>query len=190
MLAKVNRRVTIHEGRVFQMVSENITLANGASVNMEIIHHPGASAIVPFSDQDTIVLLQQYRHALRESIWEIPAGTLHEDETPIECAKRELKEETGFLASTWRELGQITPVPGYSDERIHLFLAFDLTRAEQTLDEDEMIEVRWKSVHDIMNMIAAGEITDGKTISGFFLARELFHREGGQALMTKDVSGK
>ena len=177
MPAKVNKRVTIYEGRVFKMLSENITLANGVSVDMEIIQHPGASAIVPFWNQDTIILLQQYRHALRDSIWEIPAGTLNKNETPIECAKRELREETGFLAHTWRELGQITPVPGYSDERIHIFLAFDLVETRQNLDADEMIEVNKKSVNDMMNMISTGEIKDGKTISGFFLAKEWFERE-------------
>ena len=177
MFAKVNKRITIYEGRVFQFASENITLPNGVSLDMEIIHHPGASAIVPFWNEDTIILLRQYRHALRDNIWEIPAGTLNKDETPIECAKRELREETGFSAHTWRDLGEIIPVPGYSDERIHIFLAFNLVQAQQDLDADEMIEVNKKSVNDILNMISNGEIRDSKTISGFFLAKEWLKKE-------------
>jgi len=121
MSAKVNKSVTIHQGRIFKIVKENITLANGVSSDMDIIRHPGASAIIPLSDKNTIILIKQYRHAIGNYIWEIPAGTLDHDEPPIECAKRELIEETGYSANQWQKLGEIISVPGYSDERIHIF---------------------------------------------------------------------
>jgi len=92
------------------------------------------------------------------------------DETPIQCAKRELIEETGFSAKTWKNLGEITPLPGYSDERIHIFLATDLTPASQDLDIDEILHVHEIRFDDAVEMVHRGEIEDGKTISGLFMA--------------------
>jgi ADP-ribose pyrophosphatase len=117
-----------------------------------------------------VILIKQYRHAIREFIWEIPAGTLDPNELPLNCAKRELIEETGFAASDWQQLGTITPLPGCSDERIHIFLASDLKSAEQDLDDDEMLKVQTVKLDAALQMILTGEISDGKTISGLFLA--------------------
>jgi|GEM_PF-36914 len=171
MSAKVNERVTIHRGRTFTLLKENLTLENGVTVDLEIIRHPGASAIVPLSGDNTVILIKQYRHAIGDFIWEIPAGTLQENEAPLECAKRELIEETGFSAGTWQKLGEITPVPGYADERIHLFLACELEPAEQNLDKDEMIRVHEIGLEDAMEMIYQGTIQDGKTTAALFLAK-------------------
>jgi 8-oxo-dGTP pyrophosphatase MutT (NUDIX family) len=170
MLAKVNSTETLHEGRVFRVVRENVTLPNGVSIDLDIVRHPGASAVVPLLDGETIVLLKQYRHAIRDFIWEIPAGTLAQNECPLDCAKRELTEETGFAAGSWRKLGEVTPVPGYSDERIHIFLAKDLTRAEQKLDSDEILHVQKIKFADAVNMIHQGTIRDSKTICGLLMA--------------------
>ena len=169
MSVKVNQSVMTHQGRVFKMVTENITLANGISVDIDIIRHPGASAIIPFYDEDTVMLIKQYRHAVGGYIWEIPAGTLDPDETPIICAKRELIEETGYSARGWQKLGEITPVPGYSDERIHIFLATELISAEQSLDKDEILDVHKVKLKNAIEMIHKGEIQDSKTICGLFL---------------------
>jgi len=171
MPAKVNERVTIHRGRTFTLFKENLTLENGVTIDLEIIRHPGAAAIVPLSDDRTVILIKQYRHAMGDFIWEIPAGTLQENEAPLECAKRELIEETGFSAATWEKLGEITPVPGYADERIHLFLAWGLVPAEQNLDKDEIIRVHEIGFEDAVEMIYSGTIQDGKTMAGLFLAR-------------------
>ena len=141
MKATVNHQKKVHKGRVFEMVTENITLPNGANVDLDLIRHPGASAIVPMMDEHTVVLIKQYRHAVGGFIWEIPAGTLDPDEMPTTCAKRELVEEIGFSAGSLQKLGEITPVPAYSDERIHIFLATDLTAAQQRLDQDELLNV-------------------------------------------------
>ena len=170
MLTNVNSRVTLHHGRVFNLVRENVTLTNGVTVDLDMVDHPGASAMVPFSDKSTIILIRQYRHAVGDCIWEIPAGTLDLDETPLECAKRELIEETGFSASMWQKMGEISPVPGHSNERIHMFLAANLVSSEQNLDKDEMLNVHKVKIDDAIEMIHTGKIQDGKTIAGLFLA--------------------
>jgi ADP-ribose pyrophosphatase len=172
MSAKVNNCTQVHQGRVFTLVTENITLSNGTTFDIDIIHHPGASAIVPLTAQNTVILIRQYRHAVGDYIWEIPAGTLDPGESPAACAKRELTEETGFLANQLKKLGEITPVPGYSDERIHIFLATELSPAEQNLDKDEMLNVHEISFDNAMEMIYKGEIQDSKTIAGLFMAKK------------------
>lgn len=169
MSVQVNNRTTLHQGKMFKLMRENITLPNEITVDLDIIRHPGASAIVPLSDDATLLMIKQYRHAVGDFIWEIPAGVLNPNETPLECAKRELVEETGFAGNVWHKLGVITPVPAYSDERIHLFVAANLVPAEQNLDQDEMIDVHEVPIADIMRMISGGSIQDSKTIVGLFM---------------------
>jgi ADP-ribose pyrophosphatase len=178
MTAKVNRSVILHEGRVFKLMKENITLDNGVTVDLDIIRHPGASAVVPITRRNTVLLLRQYRHAIGDFIWEIPAGTLSPHEAPLECARRELAEETGFAGNVWQEIGVITPVPGYSDERIHLFIATDLVPAKQNLDEDEVLHVHEVALDEAMEMMYAGIIQDSKTISGLSLANHWLTKSG------------
>jgi len=172
MSAKINNRTTIHQGKVFKLIRENVTLENGTTTDLEFIEHPGATAIIPFLDDNRIVLLKQYRHALKKYIWEIPAGTLDPQEEIIGCAKRELIEETGYSAGQWHRLGEITPVPGYSNERIHIFLATELQPADQNLDEDEVIRVQAVDFLKAFEMIGDGEIQDAKSIAGLFLASQ------------------
>jgi ADP-ribose pyrophosphatase len=161
-----NRATLIRKGRVFDLYTENITLPNGVNIDMEIIRHPGAAAIVPLMDDHTVLLLKQYRHAVGGYIWEIPAGTLNPTEDADRCARRELTEETGYAARHFEKLGEITPLPAYSDERIHLFLATGLTKAAQDLDEDELLSVHRLELNEALNMITRGEIQDAKTICG------------------------
>ncbi|UCF92645.1 MAG: NUDIX hydrolase [Desulfobacterales bacterium] len=170
MTAKINTRTTLHQGKVFALLTENITLANGATTAMEFLHHPGAAAIVPLLSDTRVILIQQYRHALREYIWEIPAGTLDNRETALTCAQRELIEETGYSAQEWQKLGEITPAPGCSDEKIHLYLASNLIPAQQNLDQNEVLSVFEVEFAQAMEMIFRGEIQDGKTIAGLVLA--------------------
>jgi ADP-ribose pyrophosphatase len=169
MSVTVNRKEEIYRGRVFHMIRENITLDNGVTVNIDSIRHPGASAIVPVQNNGNLVLIRQYRHSVGGYIWEIPAGTLGPDEEPLACAKRELIEETGFSAQTWEKLGEIVPVPGYSDERIHIFKAEDLLPAVQNKDEDEVLDVHEIPLTEVLRMAGEGEIQDSKSLSALFL---------------------
>ena len=170
MTTTTNSRTTLHRGRVFNLIRENVTLENGVTTDMEFVAHPGATAIIPMLSESRVLLLKQYRHALRKYIWEIPAGTLDPRESEINCAKRELIEETGYSADQWQKLAEITPVPGYSDERIHIYLATELQPAEQNLDKDEIINVHEVEYSKALEMIKTGEIQDAKSIAGLFLA--------------------
>ncbi len=176
MTAKINRRTPLHQGRVFRMVRENVTLDNGVSADLDYIEHPGAAAIVPIIAPGEVLLIKQYRHALKQYIWEIPAGTLNPDEPVMDCARRELIEETGYAASEWQKLGEITPVPGYSDERVHLFLASALAAARQELDADEVLAVHRMPLIQALEMITRGDIQDAKSICGLLLAQKWLDR--------------
>jgi ADP-ribose pyrophosphatase len=155
---------------VFDFTLERITLENDVTVDLEVIRHPGAAAIVAMPDSETILLLHQYRHALGGYIWEVPAGTVDGGETPERCARRELVEETGFSGRGFEKLGEITPVPGYSDERIHLFLATGLEQDTQRLERDELIRVEAVPLKSALTMIDEGRLQDAKTIASLMLA--------------------
>jgi ADP-ribose pyrophosphatase len=170
MSVNVNRRTEVYRARVFRLVKENVTLDNGATADLEYVEHPGAAAIVPLIGPQEVILIKQYRHALKQYIWEIPAGTLGPQEPVMDCARRELIEETGYAAEVWQKLAEITPVPGYSDERIHLFLASELKSAHQALDPDEVLAVHRVSLAQALEMIARGDIQDAKSICGLLLA--------------------
>lgn len=177
MTVHVQDRTIIHKGRVFDVTVENVNLPNGILLKMEIIRHPGASAIVAINESNDVLMLKQYRHAVGRYMWEIPAGTVDGREAPLACARRELIEETGYDAKTWEPLGTVTPVPGYSDEKIHLFLARDLIPSAQQLDPDEIIEVQPLPVEQVVSMIMKGEIDDAKTIAAFFRAWQLLRAD-------------
>jgi ADP-ribose pyrophosphatase len=154
----------VYKGRIFNFVTENLTLPNGRDTEMAFIRHPGSTAVVPLLDDNTVVMEVQYRHPVGEYLLEIPAGTLEPGESPLNCAKRELMEETGFRAQELIELGKIHMIPAYSDEEIHVFIARGLTPAEQNLDPDEIIEVVTYPFEKALKMIEAGKITDALTI--------------------------
>ena len=154
--------------------------ATGATVTRSHLRHPGICVMVPFTDEGHIVLMQQYRYAANEYLWELSAGTLagREEngrmvptETPAACARRELLEETGYEARDWQKVAECYAMPGSSDEIIHLFFARGLTRREQALDVGEVIsEIRAFSPAELRAMIARGEIRDAKTLVGLFYA--------------------
>lgn len=175
--ARVHKIREIHSGKVFKLQQEELTLPNGFTTSLEVIRHPGASAVVALQEDGRVLLLKQYRHAVQTHIWEIPAGTLSGGEEPLECAKRELAEETGYVASELRFLGKTIPVPGYSDERVYLFLARGLTASQQHLDQDEVLEVHSMPFEEALAMVQEGLIMDAKTIVGLTLARMALEEE-------------
>jgi ADP-ribose pyrophosphatase len=168
-----NESRAVHKGRVFTLHRDRITLPNGVDTILDVIRHPGAAAIVPVTAQGNVLLIRQFRYAMNGHIWEIPAGTMEPDESPLACAQRELGEEIGVSASRWRKLVELMPLPAYSDEIIHLFRAEELAPTRQHLDPDEILEIHEFSYEDALEMIAAGAIRDAKTIAGLMMARSL-----------------
>lgn len=162
--------ISVYKGRVIDLNLEEAHLPNGKTVQLEMVRHPGASAVVPVRDDGRVVMIRQYRHAAGGMIYEIPAGRLDPGEDPQDCAKRELAEEAGQQAAQWDRLGSIFTTPGFTDEKIHLFLARKLTLVAQALEHDEVIEVVERPFSDVITMIRQGEIVDGKTICGLMLA--------------------
>jgi len=171
MPVTIDSRKEIFKGKGLQLNHEKVTLGNGIRTEYDILTFPGASAIVPLLDRETVILVRQYRHAIGGDIREIPAGTFDADENPLECAKRELPEETGYSASKWHRLGEIIPIPGHSNKRVHLFLAMDLEKTEQNLDIDEIVHVEKVRFDDAITMILDGRIMDAKSICALFMAQ-------------------
>src|SRR5690349_19354849 len=164
----------IYRGRIVHLRPERVELPNGQTVDLEIVRHKGAAAIAAVDDAGRVTLIHQYRHAAGGYVWELPAGILGDGgEAPDACARRELHEETGLSAREWRHLGTIFTTPGFTDERIHLFLARGLEQGDHARDHDEVIaEVRTIPLADALGMIRGGEIVDGKTIAGLYLAAD------------------
>ena len=163
-------RKKIYQGRVVNLNLETVRLPNGATVELEIIHHPGAAAIVPMKDEETVLLIRQYRHAVGGYILEIPAGTLRPGEDPGACAARELEEEIGFRPSALEPLAAFFTTPGFTDEVIHIYKATGLMPGKQNLDHDEVLEVVELPLREAIGRIGDGTIRDGKTIVGLQVA--------------------
>jgi ADP-ribose pyrophosphatase len=154
----------VYRGKIVNLDVETVTLPNGATVELEIIRHPGASAVVPIREDGRVLLIRQYRHAAGGFIYEIPAGKLSPGEDPRDCAQRELEEEIGYRATTIEPLLSIFTTPGFTDERIHLFKATGLVAGRQNLEADEILEMVAVSLAEAIAWIAQGVIQDGKTI--------------------------
>ena len=168
--AIVNRSKEIYRGRIFNFVTEALTLPNGRNTEMAFIRHPGSTAVVPLLDDLTVVMELQYRHPAGEYLLEIPAGTMASGESPLDCARRELKEETGFEAEEFVKLGKIHIIPAYSDEVIHVYVAKGLTPSKQNLDDDEIIEVVNYPLKQALQMVDEGRITDALTVLSLQMA--------------------
>jgi ADP-ribose pyrophosphatase len=165
----------MYTGRVISLDLDEVRFPDGTTGELEIIRHPGASAIVPFlsdpaGDDPQVLLLKQYRYATGGYLYEIPAGRLDPGELPEACARRELLEETGCTAESITPLTSMFTTPGFTDERIHLFLATGLTRGEARREADEFIEVESIPLSTALQMIERGEIQDAKTALGLLFA--------------------
>jgi len=154
----------IFDGFILHVNKDNITLPNGNPATREVIRHIGAVAVVPITDDGKVIMERQFRYPLDEVIWEIPAGKLDsKDEDRLEAAKRELREETGYTAREWSEIGIYHPAAAYSDEVINIYLAKGLEKGERELDEDEFLDVYEIPLEELVEYVMNGKITDGKT---------------------------
>jgi ADP-ribose pyrophosphatase len=165
----------IHTGKIIKLDQDRIRYPDGSEAEVDIVRHPGASAVVPFltdpeGEDPQILLLRQYRYAAGGYLYEIPAGRLDPGESPAACAARELKEETGCPAGRIEPLITMVTTPGFTDERIHLFMAVDLTHGEAAREADEFVDVVVMRLSEALELIQEGEIVDGKTALGVLYA--------------------
>ncbi len=159
----------VYTGRVINLDIDTVRYPDGSVGELEMIRHPGASAVVPFltdprRDDPEILLLRQYRYASEQFLYEIPAGRLQDGEAPLTCARRELAEETGCSAERFDHLTSFFTTPGFTDERIHAYMATGLARGTVQHEPDEFIQILSRPISAVMTMIERGEITDAKTI--------------------------
>ncbi|MDD5422367.1 MAG: NUDIX hydrolase [Candidatus Omnitrophota bacterium] len=164
---KARKDKVVFNGRLIKLIVKRVKLPNGYVATLETIKHPGASLIVPLLSKDKVVLLRQLRPVINSYIYELPAGTIDGNETPLECAKREIVEEIGYSAGKFTLLGKIYPVPGYSTERIFIYKARRLKKAELKNEKDEVIESRVFTKSGIRKLFREGRIVDAKTIAAF-----------------------
>jgi ADP-ribose pyrophosphatase len=171
------RRV-IYRGRLLNFYEDDVTLVDGTRAQREVVAHPGAVAIVAIDDDDKVVLVRQWRHALGRALWELPAGTRDSDEAPARTAERELAEETGLRAKQIVPLATAPLTPGYSTEVMHFFLAFDLSEGPTDRDADERMDVDRFDSEGILALVRRGEV-DVKTMAGLGLAGWRTSLDGG-----------
>ena len=151
-------------------VTYDVAEVNGKEAWREVVHHSGASAVVAIDEENRIIMEKQFRYALNDYLLEIPAGKLDAGEDPLVCAKRELEEETGIIASEWISLGTIATSPGFCNEVIHLYVAKGLSKGEIHWDEDEYVEVERYTFDELLQRIKEEKIKDSKSLSALLLA--------------------
>lgn len=173
----------VFDGKVIKVFLDDVRLPDGRKARWERVQHPGAVGIVPMLDETTLLMVRQYRHAVRGELLEIPAGKLDRDEPPEECARRELREEVGYGAGQMMKLAEFYNSPGYSDEQFYLYLAKDLAPEEGESEPDEFLEVVKVDLNDALAMISQESIKDAKSIIGITLT-DLFLK--GEAAPQQD----
>ena len=151
-----------YQGRSIRVFQEEVVLPSGRRVALDVVRHPGASAVVPFESERDVLLIRQYRHAAGGTIWEVPAGKLDGD-SPEVCARKELEEEAGRRAGRLEKLAAIWTTPGFTDEVIHLFAAYELEAVPVRHEPDEVIEVVEMPLSRALEMVWDGEIRDAKS---------------------------
>jgi ADP-ribose pyrophosphatase len=163
----------LFDGKVFDLDRDTVRMANGREVTVDVIRHPPSAIIVPVPEPGQVILIRQYRYPVNRWLWELPAGSVDEGETPEQAARRECHEEIGQVPETVVRLGAMFPTPGYCDEEMFFFRVSGLREPTPTeaaeLDEDEDIEVRVFTMKEAREMIRRGEIIDMKTVIGLGL---------------------
>jgi ADP-ribose pyrophosphatase len=165
----------IYMGRIVKLFKDTVRFPDGSTGQLDVVRHPGASAVLPFltdptGDDPQILLIKQYRYAAGGFIYEIPAGMLDEGEDPLHCAHRELKEEVGCTAEKMEHLFTLLTTPGFTDERINIFMATGLERGDTAHESDEFLTVETMTLSSALRLIQTGGIQDGKTALGILFA--------------------
>lgn len=167
----IEKITEIYQGRVLRFTVEEVRLPNDHVATLEMVHHPGGAAVVAIDDENRICLVRQYRHAVGDWIWEIPAGKIDNQDPPLVTAQRELEEEAGRLASEWRSLGEYLSSPGFLTEVVHLFFATGLKTVQNNLEATEVLEAHWFPFEQALEMAQSGELRDGKSLAALLRAR-------------------
>jgi ADP-ribose pyrophosphatase len=177
--AELLGRREIYRGKTFDVDVDRVRLPNGREVEMEMVHHRGATAIVPVLADGTVLLIRQYRYATGGWLLEVPAGKLDGDESPETGAIRETEEEIGYHPGHLEPLGWIWTTPGFTDEKIWLFLATGLEEAEQELEADEILTIERLPLADAVEKALSGEIHDSKSVTALLRAARVFAGQKG-----------
>lgn len=157
------------KSKIFTVTEDRAVDPSGFEIQRAIVQHPGSAVTMAVNEKDNILLVRQFRLPARQSMWELPAGKIDAGEKPLQAAKRELREETGFRAKKWKKLAEYYPSPGFLAEKMSLFLATELVEGEAEPMDDERIEKRWFKAKELDKAIRDGKIIDGKTLVGFLL---------------------
>jgi len=165
--------VEAYSGAFLKVQSDQVRLPNGKTATREYIRHPGAVVILPVMDDGTVLLERQFRYPLNRVFIEFPAGKIDPHEDPLDCAKRELREETGYTACNWQFVCTIHNAIAYADEHLEIYLARGLVAGERALDDGEFLEVFSAPVADLLTWVREGKVTDVKTIIGAFWLEKL-----------------
>ena len=164
----------LFEGRVITLTKDTALLENGKTAEREVVHHHGGACIVPYFADGTICMVRQFRYAMQQELWELPAGKLEKGEDPRDSGLRELREETGAIAESWTPLGSLIASPGCYDEVLYLYLARDLTFGAQHPDEDEFLNVERIPFDELLRRCLQNEVQDAKTVAAALKAKLLF----------------
>jgi len=169
---KITESREVYTCRLFH-VTENkaVDPKSGFEIGRSVVRHAGSAVMMAMDEKKRILLVRQYRLPAEKYLWELPAGKLDPGEKPLQAAKRELAEETGYKAKNWKKLVSFFASPGYVAERMTIFLATGLTAGDATPMDDERIETRWFTRKEVGEMIQAGKIEDAKTIIGFLMSK-------------------
>lgn len=161
----------VYRGKILNLRVDTVQLPGGEESKREVVEYVGAVAIVALTKDKEVLMVRQYRYPVQEELLEIPAGKLEPGENPLECAQRELLEETGARAKIWRELYGFYSTPGFSTEKMYVFLAMDLSFEDQQLDDDEFVELEKMSLNSAIELIRNGQIKDAKSIVGLLAVK-------------------